>query len=226
MAMKTQSTSTVDVLTSQGIKLFHEKGNLKEAVIIFEDAYRQATQLNNSCECDCAFNLGAVYIANHEPDKGLAMLNNVWKVCEDIDAGTLKADLYYNYGLAYELQKKEKEAVNYMELALETYQGQPDKTLTMANLAAKIADMYTNLYNAPQAAKNHQVAAALYAQMEMSDKHIIQLCKEASQLFLGGWEKRAKEVADSCITECQNIRDKDKLGEPQLFSRNTFVVRY
>ena len=213
MAMKTKTTANVEALTIQGTQLF-QQGKLHQAVEIFEDAYRQATQLNNaSCECNSAFNLGAVYIANRQPDKALEMLNNAWQRCGGIEDITLKADLYYNYGLTYELLGKDKLAVDHLELALEQYQTQPDKTLATADLAAKIGDVYTKLKNVPQAARNHQVAAVLYEQIGEFDKYVVQLCKQATQLFEGGREQGAKEVADTCMVNCQSMKEKETLGE-------------
>ena len=208
MAMKTKTTANVGALTFQGMELFHQ------AMEKFEDAYRQATQLNNaSCECNSAFNLSEVYIANQQPDKALEMLNTAWQRCGGIEDITLKADLYYNYGLVYELLGKDKLAVDNLKRALEQYQTQPDKTLITANLAAKIGDVYTKLKNMPQAARNHQVAAELYEQIGEFDKYVMQLCKQANQLFEGGTEQGAKEVADTCMDNCQSMKKTETLGE-------------
>ena len=212
MTMKTATTDNVEALTRQGTELF-EQGKLSQAIATFEATYRQATQLNDaSCICNCAFNLGAVYIANRQPEKGLAMLNNALPCTTDGD-NTLKADLYYNFGLAYELLGNREEAVKYLELALEEYHKEPDKTPTEADLAAKIADVYTNLNNAPQAARNHQVAAVLYAQIAKFDEHVVQLCKQATRLLQGGKVESAKEVSDSCMVSCHAVKASRCLGE-------------
>lgn len=107
-------------LSARALQLL-EQGQIVEAVKYYEKAYQLSRELNNDVnERTCALNLGAIYIANGDIDKGLEFLHKATPPDGQRDSHS-NADLYFNFGLAYEKSNDVKKALKSFEDAYEEY---------------------------------------------------------------------------------------------------------
>ncbi len=214
--MKEKNSSVVgadiDKFTKQGTQDL-QQGNLKKALESFEVAFKQSQKLGDGFAVRaCAFNVGAVCVALHEPQKGLQFLQRAIPPAHQRD-GKSNGDLYYNFGLAYEALDNSGEAVKYYELALEEYHEEKDNRSMEADVATKVGDLYSELGNWLPAARSYGVAANTYAKLDNHASETIALCHQATSLLKGGRHSNASQAADNCMVLCQSVTEDQTLGK-------------
>lgn len=100
-----------------------------EALERYNMAYTQAKELGNAFTLRaCAANLGAMYISlgkKEEAEQGLKYLREATPL-EGMTDGVSNGDLYFNFGLAYEILGRYREAGSSLELAWKEYKGERD----------------------------------------------------------------------------------------------------
>ena len=202
----------IDKSTKKGTGYLTE-ANLQKALREFDLALKQAHQLGDGFTIRaCAFNVGAVYIALHQPEKGLELLQRAIPPPEEKD-GKSNGDLFYNFGLAYEALDRASEAVRYYELALEEYQSEKDNVSMETDVAMKAGDLYSELGEWLPAARAYGVAANVCARVEDRTKEAVSLCHQATSLLRGGRQENAIRSADDCMVLCQTVTEDQTLGE-------------
>lgn len=98
-----------------------QQGQMVEAVKYYDKAYQLSRELNNDVyERTCALNLGAIYIANGDIDKGLVFLHKATPPGGQRDLHS-NGDLYFNFGLAYEKSNDLKKALKMFDDAFEEH---------------------------------------------------------------------------------------------------------
>ncbi len=191
--------------TQQGSH-FLQSGCLKQALESFQMAYNGSQQLEDGfVKRACAFNLGAVYIAQRNPEKGLEMLNKAIPPvnCKDSKSN---GDLFFNFGLAYEIEKKEGESVKYMELALEEYQVEGNTEME-ADTAKRIGALYLKLQRPLQAARVYGIAAASCSRQGKLGEQCMVVLQQAAALQQAGKVEDAQTLAGDCMALCQHVKD-------------------
>ena len=186
--------------------------HVKKALEYFDLAYRNARKAkDDSMIRVCSFNLGAVHIADHNPQKGIQYLKKAIPPA-DIRDGHSNGDLYYNFGLAYESMSNREEAVKYFELSLEDYGKDKDRTME-AEVATKIGALYLSLdQQALQAARAYGVASASFAAVPDQLRQAQCLAQQAAALFKADKVEDTLHIADDCMLVCQSIPQDQALG--------------
>lgn len=196
-------------------RLGHEelqRGDVTKAVEAFLFAFKQAKQLDDGClERSCAFNLGAVYIASKNPEKGLELLQKAVPPMNKRD-GSSNGDLYYNFGLAYESLKNNAEMVKYFQIALQEYELEDNHEMVAA-LSKKLGQIYAKGSKHKDAADCYGKAAKAYGGLLQVDERIQMLNNRAQQLLKVGDKTECLPTLDDCFILCQKMDNKSKQGE-------------
>ena len=115
-------------------RLGHEhlsKGNLNDACSSFEKAVQLAEDLKDGfTERACYFNLGACYVAQGDPKRGVEFLLKACPPDKESDGRTNYADLQYNLGTAYDALGDLHKAVECYDTAAEEYKTQENRHTT------------------------------------------------------------------------------------------------
>ena len=198
----------IECLTKQGLEEL-KRGSLEHAQKAFQFAFQKAQELGDHVVMRaCAFNLGAVYVAQNNPQPGLEMLYKAIPPMK-IKDGHSNGDLYFNIGIAFELMHRHGDAVKYFELALEEYQSsQQDNWEMEAEVGCRLGAQYLKLDNPLQAARGYGIAATAYANGVSSQQQVSTLCKQAAALLQAQRQEDALRAADDSIILCQK-------GEPE-----------
>ena len=219
---ETKAAAVVDKYTRLGSDELL-KGNLEKATELFETAFRRSQHTDDGFMSRvCTFNLGAVYIAQRDADKGLEMLQNAIPPMNTKD-GRSNGDLFYNFGLAYELQSNVTEAVKYFELALEEYQAERDNVQMVAEVSMKLGIFYSSLGSRLQSARCHGTAAASFHKVQDYGQQTLCLCQQGTALVQARKINDALEVSDNCMIMCQRVKELNTLGRFFLF--NSFYYK-
>ena len=88
--------------------------------------------------------VGAVLIALKQAESGLEMLQRAIPPMNQRD-GKSNGDLYYNFGLGYELLRNDAEAVKFFELAYEEYRMEKDNVRMENETIMKAGALYVQL---------------------------------------------------------------------------------
>lgn len=196
-------------------RLGHEelqRGDVTKAVEAFLFAFKQAKQLDDGyLERSCAFNLGAVYIASKNPEKGLELLQKAVPPMNKRD-GSSNGDLYYNFGLAYESLKNNAEMVKYFQIALQEYELEDNHEMVAA-LSKKLGQIYAKGSKHKDAADCYGKAAKAYGGLLQVDERIQMLNNRAQQLLKVGDKTECLPTLDDCFILCQKMDNKSKQGE-------------
>lgn len=185
---------------------------LEEAIDHFSSAYQAACKTDDDyVKRACAFNLGAAYIANHNPVNGIKFLKKSLTP-DHSDTSQTNGDLYYNFGLAYELLGGESEAAKHFELALEEYQKSNDLRMA-AEVASRIGALYMSLSELLQAARAYGVAATSYAALSDGTNQALSLSQQVRALLKAGKMTDALHLADDCVLVCQTNEQNEALSE-------------
>ena len=218
-------SSDVDHFTCQGSKEL-QSGNLRKALDVFNKAFEHSLQLKDEFTIRvCAFNLGAVYIALRHPKEGLAMLQKAIPPPQAKDASS-NADLFYNFGLGYELLSADTEAVKYFELSLEEYQAQKDHAEMEVVVAGKLGSLYEKHKSLLQAARAYGIAAMACGKKRDTDHQILCMCQQANALLQAKKINDALDIADDCMILCQHIHQDETVIGRLSFTVITVDVRH
>lgn len=121
-------------------------------------------------------------VALHQAEKGLEYLQKAIPPHNQKD-GRSNGDLYYNFGMAYEVMNSNSEAVKYYELAFEEYQSERDNVQMEAEVAWRAGNLYSKLNSSLQAARSFGIAAKAYAQLQTFNQQALSLCHQALELL-------------------------------------------
>lgn len=187
----------VEKYSKQGTELL-QSGHLTSAVKAFKYAYKYAGDLDDEyMERACAFNLGAAYIAMGQGEKGLNVLQQAVP-SEDKRDGRSHGDLYFNFGLGYEVTKNIPEAIRYFNKALEEYRLERDNLPMEIDTLTKLTTLYTSTHNHHLMNTYHQLAEA-YAMQGNIEKQMWSLCEKANSYNSYGDPQKAESAADECL---------------------------
>jgi tetratricopeptide (TPR) repeat protein len=187
----------VEKYSKQGTELL-QAGHLTSAVKAFKYAYKYAGDMDDEyMERACAFNLGAAYIAMGQGEKGLNILQKAVPSEERRD-GRSNGDLYFNFGLGYEVTKNVHEAVRYFNKALDEYRLERDNLTMEIETLSKLSVLCVATNNHNLMNIYHQLAEA-YAMQENTDKQMWALCEKANSYYSYGDPEKAESAADDCL---------------------------
>ena len=199
----------VEKVTQEGTD-YLKQGNLEDAQKSFQAAFDKAEELSDDfIGRACAFNLGAVHIALHNPLPGLELLHSALPSSEVRD-GRSNGDLYFNFGVAHELLQNDIEAARYYELSLEEYQKEKSNWEMEAEVGMKLGSTYSRSKNDLQAARGYGVAATAYARCQMHSEHALSLSKQATSLLQASRPSDALRAADDSILLCQKAHQTEE----------------
>ncbi|XP_064620014.1 serine/arginine repetitive matrix protein 1-like isoform X4 [Lineus longissimus] len=191
-------------------KLGHEElqnGDVTKAVEAFLFAFKQAKQFDDGyLERSCAFNLGAVYIASNNPEKGLELLQRAVPPMNKRD-GSSNGDLYYNFGLGYESLKNSAEMVKYFQMALQEYELENNHEM-IAALSKKLGQIYAKGSKSKEAADCYGKAAKAFGSLFQVEERILMLSNRAQQLLKVGDKTECLPTLDDCFQLCQKMENK------------------
>lgn len=197
-------TSDVDNNTELGSQALCS-GNLAAALDYFTKAYEHSLDLQHDFSIRvCAFNLGAAYVALRQPREGLPLLQKAVPPPSAPDS-SCNGDLFFNFGLAYELIPALSEAIKYYELSLEEYKIHGIETGMQAMVACKLGNLYEHTKSPLQAARVYGIAAVVHGKDRLMEKQLLCLCHQARVLVTAKKMEDALGVADDCIILCQRI---------------------
>jgi tetratricopeptide (TPR) repeat protein len=190
-------------------------GNVKFALKHFSLAYEQSLPIkDDSTIRACAFNLGAAYVALRKPKQGLSLLQRAIPPPKSSEA-KCNGDLFFNFGLAYELLSVPIEAVKYYELSLEEYQTITKDHNMEAAVALKLGSLYSTLRSHLQAARVYSIAAMSHGKMRHLAEQIGCMCHQANALWRARKRDDALDIADDCMVLCQGVHTENgSLGKP------------
>ena len=114
------------------------------------------------------------------------------------------ADLFYNFGLGYELQGALSDSAKYFELALEEYQGQSETEME-AVVASKLGTLYSSLGSLLQSARAYGIAAVARGKLKQTAQQVMCMCQQAEALLRASKTSDALDIADDCIILCQRV---------------------
>lgn len=124
MRMDQHIKQLIEKYTLEASRLSHY-----DALERYNMAYTQAKELGNAFTLRaCAANLGAMYISlgtKAEAEKGLKYLKEATPP-EGMADGVSNGDLYFNFGLAYEVLGRYREAAGSFKQALQEYRRERD----------------------------------------------------------------------------------------------------
>ncbi|XP_077989063.1 uncharacterized protein LOC144443458 isoform X1 [Glandiceps talaboti] len=208
-----------ETFLSGNINKYTKKGNeelthgkMKAAVEAFDKAYSQAIELNDDYTLrGCAFNLGAIYIATGQPQRGIELLEKAIPP-ENTKDGTSTADLYYNFGLAHDALHHHNQAIQSYERAALEYKD--SKNIAMeAETHSKLASVYKYLHKYRQAGNEFGLASELYESGSDMYKQTVALCEQGSCLLQMKDIISSTKVLDDCLQLCGQQEQSYKLGK-------------
>ncbi|XP_078620839.1 uncharacterized protein LOC144887464 isoform X1 [Branchiostoma floridae x Branchiostoma japonicum] len=190
------------------------KGEQDKALQAFAAAYEKSVLLEEKyTERACAFNLGAVYIAMGQPQRGLELLQRALPKDEDEKEPQSNSDLYYNLGLGYDQMRRYEEAIRYYEQAIEAYGKDGGNPLMEGEALTILAFAYTNLHKPSQAAKCHSQAAGMYEKADDVERQALALNFQATCLLESRRVPECEEALDRCREVCGNMKEGEVLGK-------------
>ena len=202
-----QLSNEIGHLTTEG-RQYHESRNLTDAIRCYEKAYQLSRELNNDeVERTCAFNLGAMFIADGEFSKGLSYLHKATPPNGQKDSNG-DGDLFLNFGLAHEkLGDMNKSLENY-EKAFKRYKSFESGNLELLNQCFnKCIDIYTKWKKHADAAKLCQEMADVYESNEDGLHRAEKLCEKADHLRRCPGVTREEILG--AAEECMNVINTD-----------------
>ncbi|KAI8501708.1 tetratricopeptide repeat [Branchiostoma belcheri] len=206
-------SSEIDKCTQQGNEELN-RGEQDKALQAFAAAYEKSVLLEEKyTERACAFNLGAVYIAMGQPQRGLELLQRALPQDDNEKEQQSNSDLYYNLGLGYDQMRRYDEAIRYYEQAIEAYGKDGGNPLMEGEALTKLAFTYTNLNKPSQAAKCHWQAAALYERASDVERQALALNFQATCLLESRRVPECEEALDRCREVCGNMEEGEVLGK-------------
>ncbi|KAL3867028.1 hypothetical protein ACJMK2_044269 [Sinanodonta woodiana] len=198
----------------QGYRLIHTKP--QEALTYFKKAYKGARDLeDDKLERTCAFNLGALYIAQGQSKEGVEYLHKAIPP-ENKKDDKSNGDVYFNLGLGYEKMASSatvteqdthrKTAVNNYRKAADEYESEKNSA-RQTECLGKILELQTGSGSVDEVLRAYDDLNKLLEKEEQFNKQMSFLCKKANFLRLKKKIKEAGEAADDCL----NINE--KVGE-------------
>ncbi|XP_066271856.1 serine-rich adhesin for platelets-like [Branchiostoma lanceolatum] len=189
-------------------------GEQDKALQAFAAAYEKSVLLEEKyTERACAFNLGAVYIAMGQPQRGLELLLRALPSKDDENEQQSNSDLYYNLGLGYDQMRRYDEAIRYYEQAIEAYGKDGGNPLIEGEALTKLAFTYTNLNKSSQAAKCHGQAAMMYERAEDVERQALALNFQATCLLESRRVPECEDALDRCREVCGDMKEGEVLGK-------------
>ncbi|ELT87183.1 hypothetical protein CAPTEDRAFT_221882 [Capitella teleta] len=218
------ASTDVNHYTEQGSQALCSN-DLRSALKSFSKAYENSLPgKDESTIRACAFNLGAAYIALRKPKEGLSLLQRAIPPPKAPDC-RCNGDLFFNFGLAYELMPAPREAVKYFELSLEEYQTSSRDLKMEAFVSLKLGSIYNSIKCHLQAARVYSIAAVAHGKMEQTAQQIACMCHQANSLWQAGKEQDGLDIADDCMVLCQGVpNDNNSLSKPS--SLNLFITDF
>ena len=209
-------------------RLGHEqlaKGNIDDACSSFEKAVQLAEELKEGfTERACYFNVGACYVAQGDPKRGVEFLRKALPPDKESDGRTNYADLQYNLGTAYDALGDLHKAVECYETAAEEYKTQENQEMRGETLL-RLGKDWTSIGELKKAAEIYEQCARIFQEMGDKNTQLLILNNLASLLA----ELRDIAICGRVLTQiielCQEVEDNALKGEYNTvqFAYNKFV---
>lgn len=210
---------SIEACTALGGKLL-ASGKVEDALNSFRKAYVLSKNSGVKAEIQHAmFNLGAALVAAQKFTEGIEILKlvlNFERSSDETDDAPLGADVFYNLGLASELQGNYVDAIRCFDTAVRKYcTGQHDAAL-VAGIACHLAKMYAERGEFSQAADAYGTAGREWGVAQNLEQQVICLCHEASLKEMSDRSTDATDVASKCVVLCQKLPQTDSIGKTNL----------
>ncbi|XP_077870317.1 uncharacterized protein LOC102802728 [Saccoglossus kowalevskii] len=187
-------------------------GHMNKATEAFEHAYNRAVELSEAFTVRaCAFNLGAVYIATGQPQRGIELLEKAVPP-ENTKDSESNGDLFYNFGLAHYALQSYNEAIQNYEKAIQEYTEERN-VLMVSETHCKLGTVYKYLKKFSQAEQEYQKAAEKYRDVNDVLKQITVLCDQAKCLMHTKDTISTIKILDDCLQLCGQQEQISKLGK-------------
>ncbi|XP_052796088.1 tetratricopeptide repeat protein 24-like isoform X4 [Mya arenaria] len=196
-------TSEIGYLALEG-KKFHDERNFTEAIKCYDKAYQLSRELNvDEVERTCAFNLGAVFIAEGQVETGLSYLHKATPPEGQSDA-RCNGDLYFNIGLGQEKLGDEAKALENYEKAFKRYKAYESGNTELLNQCFdKCVYLFVKWKRHVDASRLCQEMADVY---DMNNDHLHRaekLCEKADYLRRGTGVEQGDIL--KAAEECMNV---------------------
>ncbi|XP_052796951.1 uncharacterized protein LOC128229230 isoform X1 [Mya arenaria] len=196
-------TSEIGYLALEG-KKFHDERNLTEAIKCYDKAYQLSRELNvDEVERTCAFNLGAVFIAEGQVETGLSYLHKATPP-EGLSDARCNGDLYFNIGLGQEKLGDEAKALENYEKAFKRYKAYESGNTELLNQCFdKCVYLFVKWKRHVDASRLCQEMADVY---DMNNDHLHRaekLCEKADYLRRGTGVEQGDIL--KAAEECMNV---------------------
>lgn len=205
---------SVEACTALGGR-YLAKGDTEAALSAFKKAYVVAKKngVTDSIR-QTMFNLGAVHVAARKFSEGIEILKSAAALeASSNEADPSEGDIYYNLGLACELQGSDVEAIRYFESAAKMYAMRQRSSLTVAEVECRLGRQYSRQEEYSKAAKAYGIAALVYESTGEKEQQAICLCHQASLLEMDKRSEDAMKIAAQCVVLCQNIPEASCIGK-------------
>ena len=217
------TTAIVYVYFYVSLKFFvYFLGRLEKAKHEYKVAYKHSQRFyDQSIKRACALNLGAVYVALLEPGKGVKMLIKALSPDGSTDDDNSNADVYFNLGLAYEMQENYTESLKCFKLCLSEYKLNPSNSVNIriiTDVTVKCAMMYSSIGNVPEAAQFYDEAAQCYSTQDKFTEQAVCLMKLAPLLLQLKHGMETLEACDNAFSLLAKIPDENVKS---MFNTNT-----
>ena len=184
-------------------------GDVEQSVDKLQQAYQLARQLDDDVtERCCAFNLGAVYIASRQAEKGLEYLQRAVPPMNKRD-GVSNADLYQNFALGYEILDNRREMVRYFQLALDEYRRENISTDVEISIGLKLASALSSSGEHEKAGEAYDRLAELFDKISDRARQTDVLLLRCKQLAKCQDTERHLAALDRCLETCHLMTDDD-----------------
>lgn len=195
-------------------------GDVEDALNSFKKSFIMSKNGGVKAEIHRAmFNLGAALVAAQKFTEGIEILRSVLNFERSSDETgdvPLEADVFYNLGLANDLQGNYIDAIRCFDTAVRKYCSGPHHDAALvAAIACRLAKMYVERGEYSQAADTYEMAGREWEAAHNLEQQVICLCHEASLKEMSDRSADATDVASKCIVLCQKLPQTDSIGKTQ-----------